>query len=204
MELQEAKDYVFQLMKDKDKIETEIKALQEVLDANHVGMDDPVVDSEGYPRNDIDVYQIRHARHKIICLRNDHKALMNKIEEGLHKVHAVAKNQTESSTAATANDIVETTDLEPFLRVNLVSSGSPAELAGIQVEDLILAFGSIDYRNFKSLKDIGTLVQNSRYKTINVNIKRGSMILSLTLTPRPWSGKGLLGCNVIPIETVER
>ncbi|XP_076666628.1 26S proteasome non-ATPase regulatory subunit 9 [Andrena cerasifolii] len=204
MELQEAKDYVFQLMKDKDKIESELKDLQEVLDANHVGMDDPVVDSEGYPRNDIDVYQIRHARHKIICLRNDHKALMTKIEEGLHKVHAVARNQTESSTAATANDIVDTTDLEPFLRVNLVSSGSPAEMAGIQVEDLILAFGSIDYRNFKSLKDIGTLVQNSRYKTINVNIKRGSSILSLTLTPRPWAGKGLLGCNVIPIETVER
>ena len=204
MELQEAKDYVFQLMKDKNKIESELKALQEVLDANHVGMDDPVVDSEGYPRNDIDVYQIRHARHKIICLRNDHKALMNKIEEGLHKVHAMARNETESSTAATANDIVDTTDLEPFLRVNLVSPGSPAELAGIQVEDLILAFGSIDYRNFKSLKDIGTLVQNSRYKTINVNIKRGSSTLSLTLTPRPWAGKGLLGCNVIPIETVER
>ena len=204
MELQEAKDYVFQLMKDKNKIESELKALQEVLDANHVGMDDPVVDSEGYPRNDIDVYQIRHARHKIICLRNDHKALMNKIEEGLHKVHAMARDQTESSTAATANDIVDTTDLEPFLRVNLVSPDSPAELAGIHVEDLILAFGSIDYRNFKSLKDIGTLVQNSRYKTINVNIKRGSSTLSLTLTPRPWAGKGLLGCNVIPIETVER
>lgn len=54
---------------------------------------------------------------------------MNKIEEGLHKVHSVARNQTESSTAATATDIVDTTDLEPFLRVNLVSSGSPAELA---------------------------------------------------------------------------
>lgn len=117
MELQEAKDYVFQLMKDKDKIESELKALQEVLDTvcilkhniasyqtlvyvtrnernlrickqhdlsfsrilpsvyvfflqNNVGMDDPVVDSEGYPRNDIDVYQVRHARHKIICASN--------------------------------------------------------------------------------------------------------------------------------------
>ena len=54
---------------------------------------------------------------------------MNKIEEGLHKVHAMARDPTESSTAATANDIVDTTDLEPFLRVNLVSPGSPAELA---------------------------------------------------------------------------
>ncbi|CAL7948577.1 unnamed protein product [Xylocopa violacea] len=203
MELQEAKDYVLQLMKDKDKIESDMKALKEILDVNHVGMDDPLEDSEGYPRNDIDVYQVRHTRYKIICLRNDHKALMKKIEEGLHKVHALAGNKSETSTA-TATDIQDTAQLDPFLRVNLVSPGSPAEAAGIQVDDLILEFGSIDGRNFKSLKDIATLVQNSRYKTVNMKIKRGSNVIALTLIPRPWVGNGLLGCNVIPIETVER
>ena len=25
------------------------------------------MDEEGYPRNDIDVYSVRHARHQIIC-----------------------------------------------------------------------------------------------------------------------------------------
>lgn len=34
---------------------------------NRVGLDDPLVDAEGYPRQDIDVYQVRHARHRIIC-----------------------------------------------------------------------------------------------------------------------------------------
>ncbi|XP_031833835.1 26S proteasome non-ATPase regulatory subunit 9 [Nomia melanderi] len=204
MELQEAKNYVLELMKDKDKIEAELKDLKKILDSNHVGMDEPLVDSEGYPRQDIDVYQVRHARHKIICFRNDHKALMAKIEEGLHKVHALAGNQAESSSTATINDIEDVVQLEPFLRVNLVSPGSPAEIAGIQLDDLILEFGSIDFRNFKSLKDIGTLVQNSRYKKIGVKIKRGSDILALILIPRPWAGNGFLGCNVIPIETVER
>lgn len=37
---------------------------------NGVGMDDSLVDSEGYPRSDIDVYQVRNARHKIICASN--------------------------------------------------------------------------------------------------------------------------------------
>lgn len=32
MELQETKDYVLQLMKDKDKIESDLKALKEILD----------------------------------------------------------------------------------------------------------------------------------------------------------------------------
>ncbi|XP_043581791.1 26S proteasome non-ATPase regulatory subunit 9 [Bombus pyrosoma] len=203
MELQEAKDYVLGLMKDKDKIESDLKALKEILDINHVGMDDPLVDCEGYPRNDIDVYQVRHVRHKIICLRNDHKTLMKKIEEGLHKLHALAGDQAENSLATTAI-VQDNAQLDPFLKVNLVSPGSPAEIAGIQVDDLILEFGSIDCRNFKSLKDIGTLVQNSRYKTVNIKIKRGSNIVALTLIPRPWIGNGLLGCNVIPIESVER
>ena len=30
-------------------------------------MEQPLVDSEGYPRADIDVYQVRLVRHQIIC-----------------------------------------------------------------------------------------------------------------------------------------
>ncbi|KAF7398953.1 hypothetical protein HZH66_006850 [Vespula vulgaris] len=203
MELQEAKDEVLRLMKDKDKIESDIRALKDVLDSNHVGMDDPLVDSEGYPRQDIDVYQVRHTRHRIICLTNDHKALMKKIEEGLHKVHSLSGNQIQEAIATTS-DIEEPFSTEPFLRVNLVSPSSPAEVAGIQVDDLIIEFGSINYGNFKTLKDIATLVEHSRYKSLDIKLKRGSSILALTLIPRPWDGKGLLGCNVIPLEVVER
>lgn len=204
MELQEAKDAVFQLMKDKENIESNLQTLKEILNSNHVDMDEPLVDSEGYPRQDIDVYQVRHTRHKIICLTNDHKALMKQIEEGLHKIHALAMGSEAQEPVSNVSDRHETETLEPFLRVNVVSPGSPAEVAGIQVEDLILEFGSIHCRNFKSLTDIGKLVENSRYKTVNVKIKRGSNIIILSLTPRPWVGKGLLGCNVIPLEIVER
>ncbi|XP_046822349.1 26S proteasome non-ATPase regulatory subunit 9 [Vespa crabro] len=203
MELQEAKDEVLRFIKDRDKIESDIRALRDVLDSNHVGMDDPLVDSEGYPRQDINVYQVRHARHRIICLTNDHKALMKKIEEGLHKVHSIFENQPEEPIATTS-DIEEPFSTEPFLRVNLVSPSSPAEVAGIQVDDLIIEFGSINYGNFKTLKDIATLVEHSRYKSLDIKLKRGSSILALTLIPRPWDGNGLLGCNVIPLEVVER
>lgn len=30
-------------------------------------MNEPLVDFEGYPRADVDVYQVRTARHNIIC-----------------------------------------------------------------------------------------------------------------------------------------
>lgn len=32
-----------------------------------VGVEDPLVDEEGYPRADINLYQIRTARHNISC-----------------------------------------------------------------------------------------------------------------------------------------
>ena len=46
-------------MKQKDNLEEEIKALNQVLESQKVGMDDPLVDAEGFPRADIDVYQVR-------------------------------------------------------------------------------------------------------------------------------------------------
>ena len=123
-------------------------------------MTDELVDAAGFPRNDIDVYQVRHARNKIICrfyfssfmqlseflikncnfiftfslilgLQNDHKAIMLKVEEGLHKLHKVAGAITEDTkdSAPTSSSMQEVFLLEPFLRVNLVTPGSPAETA---------------------------------------------------------------------------
>ena len=38
-----------------------------MLFQNNVDMTSELIDAEGFPRNDIDVYQVRHARHKINC-----------------------------------------------------------------------------------------------------------------------------------------
>lgn len=62
-------------------------------------------------------------------LTNDYKALMKKIEEGLHKVHSLAGTTNTPQTTSDAPDSQEAETSEPFLRVNLVSPGSPAEIA---------------------------------------------------------------------------
>merc|ERR1719357_132108 len=46
---------------------------------------------EGFPRADIDVYQVRHARHGIRTKSNDLKAVMSRIESGLHNLHSQAR-----------------------------------------------------------------------------------------------------------------
>lgn len=88
--------------------------------------------------------------------------------------------------------------LQPFVVVNLVSPESPAESAGIEVRDKIVAFGSITSANFRDLAQIGELVKNSMNQEIKVKVKRDDKIEELSLVPKVWSGRGLLGCNIVP------
>lgn len=62
-----SRDQVMKLIEEKDRIEREIREQTAILESNNVGMHDSLVDSDGYPRSDIDVYKVRHARHQIIC-----------------------------------------------------------------------------------------------------------------------------------------
>ena len=50
-------------MKQKDALEAELKALGQVLESQGCGMEDPLVDGEGFPRSDIDVYQVLFVLH---------------------------------------------------------------------------------------------------------------------------------------------
>ncbi|XP_054153815.1 26S proteasome non-ATPase regulatory subunit 9-like [Oppia nitens] len=76
----------------RSKMESEMKEWQNILKTQKVGLNDSLVDSDGFPRNDIDIYQIRMARNKIIYLNNDIKNLMKQIEEKLFAFHALTRN----------------------------------------------------------------------------------------------------------------
>jgi len=82
------------LQKKRDEKEQEILAYQDVLKTQNVGMDGALVDESGFPRVDVDVYQVRTARNKIICLSNDCRQLTLEMEEKLHQFHALNRPQT--------------------------------------------------------------------------------------------------------------
>jgi 26S proteasome non-ATPase regulatory subunit 9 len=65
-------------------------------------------------------------------------------------------------------------------------------------------FGSVNASNFRSLQDIATVVRHSQDRSLSILVKRHDKIMRLSLTPHVWAGHGLLGCNIIPVETVER
>lgn len=156
-----------ELMAKKDSIEAEIKAHQETLELQGgVGMRGALVDAEGFPRADIDVFAVRSARNKIICLRNDHEAVMVLIERRLHEIHAEARRKKSESgeEVGVAGGGASRQEAAPkgFVRVDSVLEGSPAATAGLREGDLVLEFGSVHTSNFSGLSNIATVVQHSQ------------------------------------------
>ncbi|CAF3491424.1 unnamed protein product [Rotaria sp. Silwood1] len=192
---------LLELMKQKDDIEKELHDLANELKLqNNVGMTEELVDKEGYPRNDIDLVRVRQIRQRVICLQNDHKALMKQIEAGLIQVHENnPSNTTESITTAPINASLP--HKEPFLRVDIVSTQSPAEIAGLHVGDLICRIGTIRKDNFRTIQDVASLVNNSENRSITLLVQRANTKeqQTLTLIPKKWSGNGLLGCKLTPL-----
>eukprot|EP00579_Thalassiosira_antarctica_P000524 CAMPEP_0201868710 /NCGR_PEP_ID=MMETSP0902-20130614/2485_1 /ASSEMBLY_ACC=CAM_ASM_000551 /TAXON_ID=420261 /ORGANISM="Thalassiosira antarctica, Strain CCMP982" /LENGTH=314 /DNA_ID=CAMNT_0048394079 /DNA_START=65 /DNA_END=1006 /DNA_ORIENTATION=- len=61
-----------------------------------IGIDTPLIDSEGYPRGDIDIYRARTLRKRFKEIQTDHKALEKKIDLGLMEIAALTKGSSGS------------------------------------------------------------------------------------------------------------
>ena len=64
--------------------------LQKIDDTTEpMGIDTPLVDSDGYPRSDIDVYRARTLRKRLKEIQTDYKDIMGQIERGLVSLSAM-------------------------------------------------------------------------------------------------------------------
>ncbi|CAE7343672.1 PSMD9, partial [Symbiodinium sp. KB8] len=80
------------LDQEKNRLEAEIKTLYDYLTEDGMpGVSGPLVDEEGFPRGDIDLYAVRQARNKYVCAQTDHTEVMKKIEQAIAALHAGAK-----------------------------------------------------------------------------------------------------------------
>ena len=120
-------------------------------------MTDSLVDIEGFPRADLDIYLVRQTRVQIIKLSNDHKFLLKQIEECLVKIHSTsAKDSNVSTTVAGQRTFVS---LNPFAKIDGVAPDSPAFEAGLQRGDAIVEFGSLNEKTVVELSDLNGVVK---------------------------------------------
>eukprot|EP01018_Ginkgo_biloba_P006242 Gb_30713 [translate_table: standard] len=80
----------------------------------------------------------------------------------------------------------------PFAVVDEILDGSPAALDGLQLGDQILRFGTVEGSE-NLLSRLAREGQTNQGRTIPVTVMRRGVQVHLTVTPRPWSGRGLLG-----------
>mmetsp|Transcript_54456 Transcript_54456/g.80840 ORF Transcript_54456/g.80840 Transcript_54456/m.80840 type:complete len:306 (+) Transcript_54456:290-1207(+) len=97
----------------------------------------------------------------------------------------------------------------PFATVNAVATDSPAMAAGLMEGDLLVKFGSVKHNNHNKLQKIGELVPKAAadHEAIEISVLRKSIEgvgdesqveHSLKILPKPWGGRGLLGCHIVP------
>eukprot|EP00752_Nemacystus_decipiens_P014727 g13116.t1 len=177
-----------------------------------VGVKGPLVDSDGYPLAGVDLFNVRAKRHRFNCIQTDHKAVMSKLEKSLHVLHAArsarptptpsaARPSSSPAHALAAPSALAGDSLVPIAKVNEVSDGSPAATAGLEVGDLVLRFGGIDISHPKGLGGVVDVVREKEGQEVPVTVLRGAErdgVKDLTLVPKTWSGRGLLGVHLLP------
>lgn len=153
-------------------------------------------------------------------LSNDHKALTARIEQLLHQLHyeRVGDAQPPERTAAplhpnTCNVEDEGAGMRAFADIDEVTTASPAAMAGLRVGDKLLALGNVtattggvaalpgilQVRCKMTYGPCWHLLQASEGTALRAVVRRDGRSVELQFTPQRWSGRGLLGCHLVPL-----
>lgn len=188
------------------QLDADISRHMAVLTSNGVNMATPLVDAHGFPLANKDLMAIRSARQRINVLRNDSKALRDRVSKLLELAingDAVPASSSAASTASyTRGTLRPQQKLKAFAKVNTVAESSPAQTAGLEQGDQILKFGSVtadDPKGLGALAAPGVVLDGTRIELL-VQRQGVADTVVLTLVPRAgWGGRGLLGCHLLPL-----
>ena len=131
--------------------------------AGSPGLKSSLIDNEGFPRDDVDLMEVRKLRNKHAILQTDHKNIMKLIENrlfGLHvdykEIHPIGKEpepvvkesaplEVRKESQIDSSNSKETNGSEkiPFVWIHDVAPGSPAEQDGFQIGDALYRFGEV-------------------------------------------------------------
>ena len=218
------------LMTTRDHLEQEAELITNDLNnpgpngEKAAGVQGALIDDDGFPRSDIDLYRIRTQRSRLAIINTDYHVIMNKIEKGLHAAlyqddvndsqsSNVQQNQEQQPVSSIQQEVVNSSSttttsvfslaLPIIARIDEVSESSPASEAGIDLNDFLISFGRVNAQTPTS--DIPRAINEELMDCVNNNrgsipivVRRSSSgeIASFQITPREWSGRGYLGCHL--------
>ncbi|XP_062193765.1 uncharacterized protein LOC133897167 [Phragmites australis] len=193
----------------REALEAEMDAIIARLTApGGPGITGGLVDAEGFPRSDIDIPNVLAQRRRLSELRNDHTDITNKIDKNLEVLHSAKLSRNEQSTssrsgttASSHNGLSQSEPMEedpvtrlPFAMIDEIADGSPAAADGLQLGDEIVKFGNVEAGDRLQERLVSEALSNEDSQVSLVIIRQGSA-MDITVTPRKWHGRGLLGCH---------
>jgi hypothetical protein len=156
-------------------------------------MSSPLVDPEGFPRADIDVYAVRHARAALVRLRNDHRAVVEEMGRVLQVVYAAPEGQEVAAVVRTEGGAVERRSVNgtgrvqvALAKVNAVAPGSPAAQAVRSHESLLspvsYSFCRREWSGTTSSSNSGIWTGTTRWRTLGRSwrLPKGYILRSTT------------------------
>ncbi|KAH7674975.1 26S proteasome regulatory complex subunit PSMD9 protein [Dioscorea alata] len=160
------------LMEKRASLEAEMNAIIEILcGPGGPGISGNLVDAEGFPRSDIDIPAVRSQRHRLAAASSLHDTTSqaSPMDEG--PVHRI-----------------------PFAIIDEISDASPAAEDGLQLGDMIVKFGNVESGDSLHSR-LALEAQSNEGHPVPLQIMRQGSLLNLTVTPKQWHGRGLLGCH---------
>ncbi|WVQ72479.1 hypothetical protein IAR50_002034 [Cryptococcus sp. DSM 104548] len=167
----EPREYALALMQRRDAIQKEIDVLTDILTSHGTTRSTSLEDNEGFPRGDIDIYAIRHARSSLVRLETDRRTVNELLANALNDAFAPGSSAQPNGDATTSAPQPRAQPAEVWpdkavVKVNSVAEGSPAAEA----------------------------------TALPLLVLRGQDQIRLSLTPRNgWGGRGSLGCHILPV-----
>ncbi|GMP35823.1 hypothetical protein CsSME_00008132 [Camellia sinensis var. sinensis] len=92
-----------------------------------------------------------------------------------------------------AMDVDATVNI-PFALVDEIAEASPAPEDGLQLGDQIVKFGNVESGD-DLLPKLASEALSNQDREIPVVVLRQGALINLTVTPRAWQGRDLLGCH---------
>lgn len=95
------------------------------------------------------------------------------------------------SVTSRAMDVDVVTSI-PFAMVDEITESSPAAEDGLQLGDQVVKFGNVEGGE-NLMQRLAAEAQSNQGQSVSVQVMRQGAKVSLSVTPRIWQGRGLLG-----------
>ncbi|AMD20731.1 HDL013Cp [Eremothecium sinecaudum] len=182
----------------KTSVEDELSRLFHLLHNEYqCDLDSPLVTEDGFPRDDVDVLQVRLLRRSINMLRNDLKRIIDRCDILISKQFQNQYPEPVNSTGTNQRSIEYKI---PFAVVSSVAPNSPSSKAGIQVGDKWVRIGNINAANHQKLAAVSQMVRQHKDQQLELRVLRNDGTFhDLILIPTTWDGSGFLGCQLLEL-----